>query len=196
VSEDGHNVDNVAISPDGSLVAVVEYRGQDGSGHVTLWDPDRGEVVHTIDGAALGATFSGDGRTLAIAQRDGTATVWNADDATLHATASGHVGPTTNVAFDSTGSTLPTTGFDGAVRLWDAATGALRLELPGHDAESWDATFLDDDRLLATVGSDGFGRVWALDIDELIDIAQDKLTRGLTDAECREYLHLDAYPES
>jgi WD40 repeat protein/DNA-binding SARP family transcriptional activator len=194
VSEDGHTVENVAVSPDGAMVAVIEYRGQDGSGQVTLWDPERREVVYAIDGAALSATFSHDGGMLAIAQRDGTATVWNVDDATLIATASGHVGPATNVAFDSTGATIATTGFDGTVRLWDAKTGAARLELPGHDAESWDATFLDDNRLLATIGSDGVGRVWALDVDDLIGIAESKLTRGLIDAECREYLHQDACP--
>jgi hypothetical protein len=32
-------------------------------------------------------------------------------------------------------------------------------------------------------------RVWALDIDELIAIANNELTRPLTDDECRQYLH-------
>jgi hypothetical protein len=32
-------------------------------------------------------------------------------------------------------------------------------------------------------------RVWALDLDELVEIAEDELTRGFTDEECRQYLH-------
>jgi hypothetical protein len=32
-------------------------------------------------------------------------------------------------------------------------------------------------------------RVWALDLDVLIDIARTKVTRELTDDECRQYLH-------
>jgi hypothetical protein len=31
--------------------------------------------------------------------------------------------------------------------------------------------------------------VWALDLDDLIAIAAAELTRGLTDDECRQYLH-------
>ena len=37
-------------------------------------------------------------------------------------------------------------------------------------------------------------RVWTLDTDELIDIAEQRLTRELTDAECRRYLQMDACP--
>jgi hypothetical protein len=33
--------------------------------------------------------------------------------------------------------------------------------------------------------------VWALHLDELIAIANDEVTRGLTDDECRQYLHLE-----
>jgi hypothetical protein len=32
-------------------------------------------------------------------------------------------------------------------------------------------------------------RVWALDLDELVRIAEHELTRDLTDAECRQYMH-------
>jgi hypothetical protein len=31
--------------------------------------------------------------------------------------------------------------------------------------------------------------VWALDLDDLIRIAEGELTRELTEAECRQYLH-------
>jgi hypothetical protein len=40
-----------------------------------------------------------------------------------------------------------------------------------------------------SVESDGVVRVWALDLGELIAIAKDELTRGLTDEDCRQYLH-------
>jgi hypothetical protein len=32
-------------------------------------------------------------------------------------------------------------------------------------------------------------RVWALDLDDLIGIAEGELTRDLTEEECRQYLH-------
>jgi len=34
----------------------------------------------------------------------------------------------------------------------------------------------------------------ALDLDDLLKIAHDELTRTLTDAECRQYLHVEACP--
>ena len=66
--------------------------------------------------------------------------------------------------------------------------------LPGHDVESASAAFSGDGTLLWSAGGDGVTRVWALDVDDLIGIAEDKLTRGLADAECREYLHVDECP--
>ena len=45
---------------------------------------------------------------------------------------------------------------------------------------------------LASVDEDGLVRVWALDLDDLITIAKDRLTRTLTDAECRQYLLREA----
>ena len=48
--------------------------------------------------------------------------------------------------------------------------------------------------MLASVGDDGLVRVWALDLDELIAIATDRLTRTLTEDECRQYLHVERCP--
>jgi hypothetical protein len=38
-------------------------------------------------------------------------------------------------------------------------------------------------------------RIWALDIDDLLEIADENVTRSLTDDECRRYLHDAACPE-
>jgi hypothetical protein len=37
-------------------------------------------------------------------------------------------------------------------------------------------------------------RVWALDIDDLLAIAHQKVARSLTEDECRQCLHVDACP--
>ena len=53
--------------------------------------------------------------------------------------------------------------------------------------------FSPDGSLLASV--DGATvRVWALDIDDLLEIARQNVTRSLTDEECRQYLHVESCP--
>ena len=37
--------------------------------------------------------------------------------------------------------------------------------------------------------------MWALDLDDLVGLARDEVTRSLTDDECREYLAVDTCEE-
>jgi hypothetical protein len=48
------------------------------------------------------------------------------------------------------------------------------------------------DGSIATVGRWGDVRIHSRDLDALERAARDRVTRSLTDAECRQYLHLDA----
>jgi WD40 repeat protein len=52
--------------------------------------------------------------------------------------------------------------------------------------------FSPDGIKLASNGSDGVARVWALDLDDLLRIARDNVTRDFTPAVCRQYLHVDS----
>ena len=71
-----------------------------------------------------------------------------------------------------------------------AESGAQRLALRGHELLVSGLDFSPDGKRLVSSAPDGVARVWALDLDELIAIAEAELTRGLTDDECRQYLHL------
>jgi WD40 repeat protein len=48
-----------------------------------------------------------------------------------------------------------------------------------------------DGRWVATAHGNGVVRVWTTDPAELVEVAERQVTRTLTDAECREYLHQD-----
>jgi hypothetical protein len=66
-----------------------------------------------------------------------------------------------------------------------------RLEYRGVDRFGGgvlSVAFSPDGSLLASVDGTTV-RVWALDIDDLLDVARQNVTRLLTDEECRQYLH-------
>jgi WD40 repeat protein len=78
------------------------------------------------------------------------------------------------------------------VRVFDAGSGAVVQVLRFRGAAEVDkVVFSPDGSMLASSSSDGT-RVWALDIDDLLDIARQNVTRSLSDEECRQYLHVAA----
>ena len=66
--------------------------------------------------------------------------------------------------------------------------------LRGSGCSADDVAFSPDGTTLASTTCGGV-RIWALDIDDLLGIAGENVTRTLTDEECRQYLHLDRCAE-
>ena len=59
------------------------------------------------------------------------------------------------------------------------------------NARVWMVGLDPSGRRLLSLDDSGVARVWTLDPDELVSIAESRLTRSLTDAECRRYLGAD-----
>jgi WD40 repeat protein len=99
--------------------------------------------------------------------------------------------------FSSDGTRLVTYGSDDVVRVWNTDTGhelhAAPVPRTGPGLVIPVIRFLDDERhvLMPTSGA---LVVLTVDTDELIEIANSRLMRSLTDAECQKYLHADACP--
>ena len=92
------------------------------------------------------------------------------------------------LSFNSSGTQIITAG-----QIWDAATGELLLTLSNPDGVG-DAEFSPDGTQVAVAGLDGLVRLYTLDLAELIELAQSRVTRSLTTVECQQYLHLDNCP--
>jgi WD40 repeat protein len=97
-------------------------------------------------------------------------------------------------AIDPRGQRVVSCSFDGTVRIWDLKSGTELLTLEGGPG---DINFSSDGKLLAVDQIyEETVHIFALDLDLLIDLAQARVTRSLTDQECRQYLHLEECPEN
>jgi WD40 repeat protein len=127
---------------------------------------------------------------------DGLAEVWDVESGARVAVLAGPSGGVKDLAFSPDGSRIATASVDGLVRLFDADTGVPQLSLRGSGCAVEGVAFSPDGmKLASTSWCDGV-RVWALDIDDLLEIAQREAGRSLTDEECRQYLHVDRCPRA
>jgi WD40 repeat protein len=187
-----HRIAAVQFSPDGRLIAAATMpteRPRPGAERVKIWDWRRGRLIQELPALAEGIDFSHDGHRIATAPLTGPARIWDVRSGHVIARLTGHTGAVYDIAFAPDDSIVATAGADGTVRLWDPRTGRQDVVLRGHEGAVWDVDFSPDGSKLASASPEGIVRVWALDLDDLIAIAKRNLTRGLTAAECRQYLH-------
>jgi WD40 repeat protein len=159
---------------------------------VKIWDWRRAQVVRTIGTRAEDVAFDPGGTRVATGHPAGTVEVWDVQSGQNVATLAGHTGPVWSVAFSPDGSQIASASLDSTVRVWDAKSGE-DLTLRGHLGLASGVAFSPDGSKLVSVGA-GMIRVWALDLDDLIEIASEEVTRTLTDEECRQYLHAEQCP--
>jgi WD40 repeat protein len=106
----------------------------------------------------------------------------------------GHASFVPRVAFSPDGAHLASASFDGTAKVWDMNTGQEWLTLSAQDALDSLAFSPDGARLATGEFRGGQVRVFALDLEELVALAQSRVTRSLTDDECRKFLHAEQCP--
>ena len=182
--------------------------GSDGT--AVIWDAATGWHLFSLSGHTSELTyaaFSPDGEQLATASRDTTVKIWNVHSGEELRTLSGHNATVNSVAYSLDGARLASASTDGTARVWDAGTGAELLNISTHPIGVGRVAFSQEcvsppdggpercGTRLITANSDNTVRVYLLSIEELMALARSRVTRGLTDEECQQYLHVETCPE-
>jgi WD40 repeat protein len=190
----GHTKDvwSVAFSPDGKRLATASADQT-----AIVWDAANGRALLPLrghEGIVHTVAFSPDGKRLATASSDKTAKVWDATSGQVLLTLRGHADVVWSVAFSPNGKRIATASADKKVKVWDAASGQELLTLGGHPDSVFSVAFNPDGKRLATSGMDGAVQVYALDIHDLLRLAERRVARSLTFEECQRYLQNPTCP--
>jgi WD40 repeat protein len=181
----GHtgDVDSVAFSPDGSILATGDSKRVDlgvWDSAVRLWRVSDGQLLQTWPGQRTdmgscavyrhSVAFSPeDGALVASGSHDNLVRLWRASDGQMLRALPGHQGALLSVAFSPDGQRLASAAWeDEMVRLWDVsgcvhgpeACGARPRVLEGHAGIVLSVAFSPDGDLLASGAADGTLRLW------------------------------------
>jgi WD40 repeat protein/transcriptional regulator with XRE-family HTH domain len=184
----------VAFSSDGAYLATSSTDAT-----AKIWDTKTGGLILTLTGHETGIrdiTFSPDGSMIATASGDGTAILWDAKAGSPMRTLIGHTSALQVIMFSPDGEWLATGSEDNTAKVWDVETGREIISLPGSEGGVFGVAFSPSDNgaHLAVSSGDGITRIFLLKIDELLALAQSRVTRSLTVEECKKYLHVEQCP--
>jgi WD40 repeat protein/transcriptional regulator with XRE-family HTH domain len=179
-------VSSVAFNSDGTQLAIGLQNGT-----VRIRDFVTGENVSILRGhedVILSMAFSPDDTLLATASLDGTARLWDVHSGDLLHMLDEHTNTVTAAVFNPDGTRLATASRDGTAKLWDVTTGQELLTFFSDGAGLNGLAFSPDGTHLVT-SSDREARVYLLQLEKLAELAQNRVTRRLTQEECLKYLH-------
>lgn len=157
-------IDTMAVSPDGSLIAVggslgVWLYNSETLEPLSVWN----EHSDTISRLA----WSPDGALLASASWDQTIVVWDVATGEVTGKYEGR-DQYLALAWSPDGSTIAAGGWPSEIELWDTTDGDLLGKLEGHEGSIFDLAWASDGRL-ASASDDETVRIW--DTTELTELA-------------------------
>jgi len=181
-----NSISDLAFSPDGRYLAAAYFYTPY---YVIVWDWQSGEVVYTLKGHTdflQSVTFNPvNSNILASVSDDGKLIVWDLEGNSTQEFKD-HIGTIYDVAFTPDGSRVITVGVDSNVKVRDLGDWTV-LNLFGHTNRTLSVDVSPDGQHIVSGGADNTIRTYTLDVQELVKVANERLTRLLTDSECRTY---------
>jgi WD40 repeat protein len=192
----GNGMINLTFSPDGKYLATVSDDIKSNS-VVKIWDAIIEDEIFTLTGRTTGRIFdvaiSSDGTLMATGGETGALKLWDLKTGGERLSLKAHNAAIVSIDFTSDGKHMITGSLDGTARVWDILTGEIRRVYTSPRGPYFEASFSVDEKNVIISG-DGFVYGLILDLDDLIRLAQSRLTRWFTPEECRQYLHLSVCP--
>ena len=96
-----------------------------------------------------------------------------------------------SAGYSPNGERIVTASGDKTAKVWEADTGQELLTLKGHDSGVNSVAYSPDGKRIATAGGDGIVQIYTTDMEELLQIAESRVTRQLTAEEKEKYGVLD-----
>ena len=215
----GLGIIRLAFSPDGLLLATTNDWPYE---LAKILDAASGKEISTFSGQSYigfiwGIAFSPNGERVATSADDGSLMIWDAKTGDELLNLLGHSGIVDGVDFSPDGKYLASAGQEGNLEMWDRSSGfreelATSVALPEGTVRIWDASSGEELQVYASpsgplfdvaftpdgkkVIASGIGFVYGyiFDTQELIRLANSRLTRWFTLDECRQYLHQEECP--
>jgi WD40 repeat protein len=169
-----------------------------GSADATLqvWDPTIGEPVQTITatGGIGTVQITPDGKYVLAATTDGYVNIWDADSWEVHRIFPAHPSGSWGSVLSPDGTRWVTAGFEGSAKVWDIPSGEPIATLYGYQGNVSNVEISPDGKYVYSTCWGGLLHGHVVDVDELLALAESRVSRSLTDEECQTYLHLEACP--
>ncbi len=189
-------VDVLAFSPDGTRLAASGSGVLERDiGPVFIWEvSDRIEETRParICGGDMRQTtslaFSPDGRTLASCGSEGLAKLWDVTSGRQIGQLAGHNAFVMKINYSPDGKYLGTASFDRTARIWDATDGKELLSYRLPDVALGAFFTPDGQRVIVVPETGGYHLNAFLEIDELVEVARQRVTRDWNPEERRRYL--------
>jgi WD40 repeat protein len=164
-AREARGIRRLVISPDGSLIASGNYRGE-----IHVRDAATGELrrmLGNIGSSVEGLCFSSDGRRLVSGGNQRTLRMWDVATGRVLKTFQGHTNVVYEVRFSPDDKRLLSNGADRSARIWNVEDGSQQ-QVFTHPREVSSATFLSDGKQIATTCFDGRVRVFSADTGEAV----------------------------
>lgn len=185
---------SLVYSPDGRLLVTTSDLPDTS---VKVWDAETGAEIHSFGpnpGRAWGVAFNEDGRLLTAGGHNGFIYIWDLTTGERLVTMTGQSTTIGSLAFLPDGKRL-ISGSGESASIWDIETGAELVKLVPQP--SWQLELSDDGRrVYVASGNEAAGiQVATVPLGDAVALAEARLTRTLTEGECRQYLHVETCPE-